>query len=244
MKKTSDQEGVPPVRGTVRDSMTGAQPDGAQLAGAQPDGALADGAQPDGATVRRRGARPGRKMPGVAGATDTELALLLAEWENRLMQFARAGAAAAGHRASMMTANRRGRRSWVPAFLNVLECTGNVRHACRAVGISRQNAYSVRKRNAAFAEAWDLALEMASDRLQEEAWRRAVEGVERPVMYRGRPVLGPDGEPLMERHFSDILLDRLLRLMRPEKYRDRGSNPARDSQSVVKVYSGVAPDTA
>jgi hypothetical protein len=61
---------------------------------------------------------------------------------------------------------------------------------------------------------WDEALEDAADRLEAEAFRRAVRGVDRPVVYRGERV-GTVHE------FSDALLMFLLKAARPEKYRDR-----------------------
>ncbi len=59
------------------------------------------------------------------------------------------------------------------------------------------------------------AEEVAADRLEAEAWRRAVEGVERPVgWYQGKP-----GGYVKE--YSDVLLIFLLKGLRPEKYRER-----------------------
>ena len=66
---------------------------------------------------------------------------------------------------------------------------------------------------ARFAEA----REQATQTLEDEAVRRAVEGVRRPVLYRGKQV-HVLGEPLFEIGYSDELLIRLLEAFNPEKY--------------------------
>lgn len=70
---------------------------------------------------------------------------------------------------------------------------------------------------------------IAADRLEDEAVRRAVEGVERPVMYHGKPVLIPvdpkqlrgKKKPLLVHDYSDALLMALLKAKKPKEYRDR-----------------------
>ncbi|HVZ39480.1 MAG TPA: hypothetical protein VHI13_09395 [Candidatus Kapabacteria bacterium] len=133
------------------------------------------------------------------------------------------------------------KRLWQWAFLEVLARSGNVTLACYAAETDRQNAYQLRNRDADFRELWDAALEMAADRLEEEAWRRALEGVERYVVSQGKIVMGPDGKPLIEEQYSDMLLDRLLRAHRPEKFRD-SYGVVGGSVTIVKVYDGFNPD--
>jgi len=43
---------------------------------------------------------------------------------------------------------------------------------------------------------WNTAHEDAADRLEQEAWRRAVEGQEEPVVSMGKLVYGEDGKPI------------------------------------------------
>jgi hypothetical protein len=83
--------------------------------------------------------------------------------------------------------------------------------ACRAAGVERATAY--RDRDPRFAAAWDEAAEDGTDLLELECRRRAVEGVDRPVFYKGQQV-GTVKE------YSDRLLIFLLKANRPEKYRD------------------------
>ena len=68
-----------------------------------------------------------------------------------------------------------------------------------------------------FALAWDEAVNIAADALEREAWRRAVEGFEEPVHYRGE-VVG------YVKKYSDRMLELLLKAHRPEKYRESGAN--------------------
>jgi hypothetical protein len=104
-------------------------------------------------------------------------------------------------------------------FLEVLAKCGNVTAAAEAAGVARCVPYEHRKTDDAFAKAWEEAEEVAADRLEAEAGRRGVEGVEEPVISLGKVVERADGEPLMIRRYSDTVLLALLRAHRPEKYR-------------------------
>src|SRR6516164_4149786 len=108
-------------------------------------------------------------------------------------------------------------------FLEALAARGNMTAAAQAAGVSRACAYLHRQNDDAFANAWEQAEEIAADRLEAEAWRRGVEGVEEPGISLGKVGAGSDGEPLMIRRYSDTVLLALLRAHRPEKYRERSS---------------------
>jgi len=103
---------------------------------------------------------------------------------------------------------------WRKAFLATLAQCGNVREACEAAGIQPMSAYRNRRSDSEFASEWDDALNEAADILEKEAWRRACEGVEEPVFYKGE-VCG------RARKYSDLLLMFMLKGIRPEKYRER-----------------------
>src|SRR5579872_7498788 len=109
------------------------------------------------------------------------------------------------------------------AFLDALRQTGNVAEACRRSGnpgFSRKHAYRMRDADPEFAAAWAEAEQIATDALELEARRRAVEGVTEPFVSLGRIVRTDDGAMLMRTTYSDRLLETLLRGHRPEKYRD------------------------
>lgn len=120
---------------------------------------------------------------------------------------------------------------WSPYFLLHLAWGGNVSAAARYARISRQTAYNHRESNSHFRAAWEEALEVATDRLEEEARRRAVEGVDEPVFYQGKEVA-------RVRKYSDTLLIFLLKAHRPEKYRERYdvTTAGEKVDQVVQIY--------
>jgi hypothetical protein len=129
------------------------------------------------------------------------------------------------------------RLRWEKGFLVALRDTGNVRAACDAAKVSRTVVYAHRDEDEDFAQAWQDALEESADLLEQEARRRAYEGVQRLKFDRGKlitiplldtegkVVLGSDGKPLttpyVEHEYSDTLLIFLLKGIRPEVYRER-----------------------
>lgn len=100
-------------------------------------------------------------------------------------------------------------------FLRVLrETGGNVSRACAAISLARQRVYEWRASDPQFAIAWDEAVETGTDELEEEARRRAFQGVDEPVFYQG-------DECGTVRKYSDTLLIFLLKGRKPDKYRER-----------------------
>lgn len=99
------------------------------------------------------------------------------------------------------------------AFIEALAASKCVDKACRAVGMSDTSAYQLRNRpcGAAFREAWDIALEVQLDAVEQGAVERSVHGVPRPIFYKGEQV----GE---YRHFDERLTMFLLRHRRPARY--------------------------
>jgi hypothetical protein len=106
-------------------------------------------------------------------------------------------------------------------FLKALADTGIVSVAVEIAGTSRTRVYELRKRNPGFAAAWEDAEERAADALEAEAWRRAVVGVQEPLVSSGKVVRDDDGQPLAIRRYSDALMLALLKARRPEKFKDR-----------------------
>jgi hypothetical protein len=99
------------------------------------------------------------------------------------------------------------------AFIEALAETGIVEQACRRVGMSRTSADELRRRPAggAFRRAWQIAVDYAGYRLEEDAHHRSRHGVVRPIFYKGEQV----GE---YRHYDERLTMFLLRSYRPERY--------------------------
>lgn len=89
------------------------------------------------------------------------------------------------------------------AYLKVLSQTGNHVMACEITGLRRDMIKRELARNEQFAAAVEEAKATAAERLEGEAYRRAVLGVEEPVFFEGRRVD-------TVRKYSDNLLSKLL----------------------------------
>lgn len=80
-------------------------------------------------------------------------------------------------------------RGWTPElkarFLDRLAAHGNARAACRAVDLSAEAAYRLRRRDAFFARGWAAALVLARENGVQALAERAIEGVEEQIYYRG-----------------------------------------------------------
>jgi hypothetical protein len=94
--------------------------------------------------------------------------------------------------------------TWVAPFLRALAAGSMVSEAARAADVSSSSAYALRKEDADFAEAWRLALEDSADVLEREARRRAITGVEEPVVYQGQLT------PVWERDANGEVVTRLV----------------------------------
>jgi hypothetical protein len=72
-------------------------------------------------------------------------------------------------------------------FCEILSHSGRVDHAVRAVGMSRESAYGLRRRAAgrAFALAWDAALLLARQRMIDDVYEMAFEGSVEQVIQDG-----------------------------------------------------------
>src|SRR3954464_4307628 len=77
---------------------------------------------------------------------------------------------------------------WEDSFLLALSKVGTVRQACMMSGISRSSYYNHAKYSPPFRQRCEYAQQDARDLLFEEAHRRAVDGVDRPVLFQGQIV--------------------------------------------------------
>jgi hypothetical protein len=102
-------------------------------------------------------------------------------------------------------------------FLRLLRDTGSFRVSAEAIGFTTATMKKLRERDTEFDELCHEAEDDAADALEQEARRRAVNGVKR------KKVLGfkDDFEIITERHYSDTLLIRLLEANNPAKFTNR-----------------------
>ena len=73
-------------------------------------------------------------------------------------------------------------------FLAAYAEIGTITHAAMRAQVDRTTIYRWRDSDPVFAAALDEADLMAAERLEQEARRRAVEGVEKPVWHKGQMV--------------------------------------------------------
>lgn len=124
------------------------------------------------------------------------------------------------------------------AKLKVLEAYASGEHtleaACRAVGYSRSShAYWVGK-DAGYADNFCRAKEVRVEALEDEAYRRAFSGSEKPVFFAGKQC----GKV---REYSDTLLIFLLKAANPAKYRDNFKQPeAAQGRTVEQMLEEIA----
>lgn len=103
---------------------------------------------------------------------------------------------------------------WQEMFIAALREGGHVGKACEAAKVSRTTAYTYRRQDAAFAADWDTAIEDAAFSLEDEGLRRARDGVDEPIVYKGM-IVGT------QKRYSDTLLMFLLKGIKPDKYADK-----------------------
>lgn len=124
------------------------------------------------------------------------------------------------------------------AFLEALSTGVGVREAAKAAGVGCSTAYEWRKCDMSFADEWEAAYGSGTDVLAQEATRRAVDGVPKPVFYNGKKV----GEV---REYSDTLLIFLLKARDPRQYCDKARTLAIQWQREEEAAQrGVADPTA
>ena len=102
------------------------------------------------------------------------------------------------------------------AFLAALAHTGNVTQAADITDIARSAHYQWLEADPVYVAAYKDAMEQAAQRLEAEAKRRAVDGVEEPVFYQGK-------QCGVIKRYSDALLMFLLKGAMPDKYKERTS---------------------
>lgn len=112
------------------------------------------------------------------------------------------------------TAKKRSKPDWAPRFLVKLAATANIRAACKAASIGKTAVYKRRDSDPEFAQAMAEALDDACDDLELEARRRAKDGTQKPVYFKGE-------QCGVIHEYSDTLMIFLLKAHRPEKFRER-----------------------
>jgi hypothetical protein len=96
-------------------------------------------------------------------------------------------------------------------FLNGLRKGWSPAKAAAAVNVARDTVLDWRQNDPDFKARWDSAIEEGTDLLEDEARRRAAEGVERGIYHAGEKI---DTELV----YSDTLMTLMLKGRRPKVY--------------------------
>lgn len=114
------------------------------------------------------------------------------------------------------------------AFLHELAATARVVHSCKKADLPINHAYWRKKQDPGFHQAWEEALQLGYKTLEDEAIRRARDGVDAPVYYKGVKIA-------TLKEYSDSLLMFMLKAVdrprfgdvKPEsdKDKDNGNGP-------------------
>ena len=104
------------------------------------------------------------------------------------------------------------------AFVGMLGQVPNITAVCRLMNITTDNVLKARKKDPDFDKKVLNAIDEGYDTLEEEARRRAVDGVVEPVFYKGELIVSKGGVPAGIRKYSDQLLIFLLKGYRPKKF--------------------------
>ena len=137
-------------------------------------------------------------------------------------------------------------KPWREPFLEAIRHIPVIAHGCRVAGISQDQVYKTRKNDPEFARAFEEAMEYGVDRAESEAFRRAVDGWEEPVIAQGRLVRGDKDQPLMQRKYSDTLLTVVLKARRKAygtqrtELTDGNGDPIKSTPTVI--VTGVLRD--
>ena len=121
-------------------------------------------------------------------------------------------------------------------FLTAYAELGTISHAAARTGISRMTVYRWLE-DESFKSAFEGAKKEVVDKLEREAIRRATEGVDKPVYYKGELV-----DTIRE--YSDTLLIFLLKGQKPDIYGDkvRQEVTGKDGEAVKVVFSIPRPE--
>lgn len=127
-------------------------------------------------------------------------------------------------------------------FLDVIGRGYSITKACQAADIDTRTARNWRDEDLDFCAAWDEASTAGLNVLEDEAVRRAVDGVERPVFGRGERI----GEIT---EYSDTLLMFVLKGRLRQKYGDKTSvefmgNMGTTRQVAKKIAEAKSPQEA
>jgi hypothetical protein len=107
-----------------------------------------------------------------------------------------------------MTPRQSGQRKKV--FLEHFRVQGNISRTCRAIGLNRSTVYEWQETDDQFVHDFRQAEIEATETMEAEAYRRAVEGTAKPVFHQG-------AQCGTVQEYSDTLLIFMLKARNPAR---------------------------
>ena len=127
------------------------------------------------------------------------------------------------------------------AFLTAFSETGSVVRAAIAAKVSRR-AHVYWMSEPGYKQVFDDARLIAAEVLEDEARRRAVQGLRKMKFYKGEPVIDPEtNKPYFEHEYSDTLMAMLLNANLPEKFKYRSETTVKAD---LTIHQPNAPSDA
>lgn len=120
-------------------------------------------------------------------------------------------------------------------FVISLRETGLEATAAKTAGVTRRRVQLEYERDELFEEECRDIIELHADRLEQEAVRRAVEGVPKGIYHKGELV----GE---EQQYSDMLLAKLLTGRRPAIFGDKREISGANGGAIQVVIQDFSDD--
>lgn len=125
-------------------------------------------------------------------------------------------------------------------FLELYPLVASIEKTCKILGLISRTVYRWRHDDPDFKREYEIADAMSLGTLEDEATRRAIYGVQRPVYQNGKRVG-------FVTEYSDTLLIVLLKAKAPHKYKERfageltgaDGKPLQSANKVIHVYSAV-----
>ena len=106
------------------------------------------------------------------------------------------------------------RPAWVDTYIEALRVTGLEATARGIAQVSKRAVDTLLADDLEFSDECACTLDQWADKLEREAYRRGVEGIEKGIYYKGRL-------EATEIQYSDTLLQTLLKAKRPDQFGDK-----------------------
>jgi hypothetical protein len=109
------------------------------------------------------------------------------------------------------------RADYQARFLAAFRTHGIITRACDEIGVDRETVRGWEEHDESFSPQYASAKEAVNDIYREAARKRAIDGTESFVVNQGKLVYDPEtGQPLIERKYSDALLQFVMKAKMPE----------------------------